>query len=82
MALLQVFPLSVDVLYSRSPPGAQPVPPSVGSWHAACDLEYHACIVSFCTGNNMTSALRRYQDAGQRSIRLLCTAMQPSHRVP
>ena len=50
VALLQVFPLSLDVLYSRSPPGAQPVPPSVGSWHAPCDLEYHACTVSFCKG--------------------------------
>lgn len=48
VALLQVCPPSMDVLYSKSPPGAQPIPPSVGSWHAPCDLEYHACIVLFC----------------------------------
>ena len=35
MALLQVCPPLAEVLYSRSPPGAQPMPPSVGSWHAA-----------------------------------------------
>lgn len=34
VALLQVRPPSPEVLSSRSPPGAQPTPPSVGSWHA------------------------------------------------
>ena len=57
MALLQVCPPLVEVLYSRSPPGAQPMPPSVGSWHAACDLEYHACIVPFCGATRLSQCL-------------------------
>ena len=47
-----VLPMSLLVLNSKSPPGAQTTPLAPVHSQAECDLEYHRCMVSFCTITN------------------------------
>jgi hypothetical protein len=44
-----VLPVSLLVLNSKSPPGAQTTPLAPVHLQAVCDLEYHRCMLSFCT---------------------------------